>query len=54
MKSLFLSIVILGLSFSACSTHNNNNSNNNGNDNFYDRANNASEKSLQGLDRDTK
>ncbi len=45
MKILFLSIVILGLSFSACSTHN---------DNFYDRANSASEKSLQGLDRDTK
>ena len=45
MKSLFLSIVILGLSFSACSTHN---------DNFYDRANSASEKSLEGLERDTK
>ncbi len=45
MKNLFLTVVILGLSFSACSTHK---------DNFYDRANNASEKSLQGLERDTK
>lgn len=46
MKVLFLSIVaIFGVSFSACSTHH---------DNFYDRANNASEKSLEGLERDTK
>ena len=45
MQSLFFTIVVIGLSLSACATHN---------DNFYDRANSASEKSLNGLDRDTK
>ncbi len=43
MKTLFVGIVIL-LGLSACSTHK---------DNFYDRANNASEKSLNGLEKDT-
>ena len=38
--------IILGVSFSACSTHQD--------DNYYDRANKASEKSLNGLERDTK
>lgn len=42
--SLFI-VVLVGISFGACSSHN---------DNFYDRANSASEKSLQGLERDTK
>lgn len=45
MKGLFLSMIVIGLSFSACSTHN---------DDFYERANSASEKSLEGLERDTK
>lgn len=38
--------IMLGISFSACSTHTD--------DNYYERANKASEKSLRGLDRDTK
>ena len=46
MKIFFLSIgIVIGISFSACSTHD---------DNFYDRANSASEKSLNSLERDTK
>jgi len=46
MKIFLLSIfVVLGLSTVGCSTHN---------DNFYDRANSASEKSLESLERDTK
>jgi len=45
MRILFIVATLIGLSFSACSTHE---------DNYYDRANSASEKSLQGLDRDTK
>jgi len=46
MKIFGMSIlIILGLSTTGCSTHN---------DNFYDRANNASEKSLESLERDTK
>jgi hypothetical protein len=46
MKILFFSMmIVLGFSFFGCSTHD---------DNFYDRANNASEKSLQSLDKDTK
>jgi hypothetical protein len=44
MKILFFSVILIGLIFSACSTH----------DNFYDRANRASEKSLEGLERDTR
>ena len=36
--------IILGVSFSACSTHSD--------DNYYDRANKASEKSLKGLDKE--
>jgi len=43
---LIASFIILGISFSACSTHKD--------DNYYDRANTASEKSLNGLERDTK
>ena len=42
---LIASFIILGTFFSACSTKQ---------DNFYDRSNSASEKSLNGLDRDTK
>ena len=46
MKIVFLGIsIVVGIGLSACATHN---------DNFYNRANNASEKSLQGLDKDTK
>ena len=46
MKIFLLgSFIVLGLVFSACSTHK---------DNFYDRSNGVSEKSLNGLDRDTK
>lgn len=44
-KIVSILFVIVALGVSACSTHSNN---------FYDRANNASEKSLEGLDRDTK
>ncbi len=36
--------IILGVSFSACSTHQD--------DNYYDRANKASEKSLKGLEKE--
>lgn len=36
--------IILGVSFSACATHQD--------DNYYDRANKASEKSLEGLDKE--
>ncbi len=43
---LITSFIILGMSFNACSTHQD--------DNYYDRANKASEKSLRGLDRDIK
>ena len=44
LKIIYISLfVIFGLS--ACATHN---------VAYYDRANNASEKSLDGLDRDTK
>jgi len=44
MKIIYISLlVVFGLS--ACATHN---------VEYYDRANNASEKSLEGLDRDTK
>ena len=42
---LTVSIIMAGTFFSACSAKK---------ANFYDRANNASEKSLDGLDRDTK
>ena len=42
---LITSSIILGISFSACSTHQD--------DNYYDRANRASEKSLNGLEKDT-
>ena len=42
---LIVSFIVLGTFFSACSTHK---------DKFYDRANSASEKSLDGLERDTK
>ena len=46
MKFLISAIfIILGVAFSACSTHQD--------DNYYDRANRASEKSLEGLERDT-
>ena len=38
--------IILAIGISACSTHTD--------DNYYDRANKASEKSLDGLERDTK
>ena len=41
---LIASFIILGISFSACSTHKD--------DNYYDRANKASEKSLKGLDKE--
>ncbi len=41
---LFASFIILGISFSACSTHSD--------DNYYDRANKASEKSLNNLDKE--
>ena len=44
MKVLFLGVIVL-LSFSACAKHKK--------ANFYDRANNASEKSLNSLERDT-
>ena len=44
MKILLVSLFII-LGFSACATHD---------DGYYDRANRASEKSLIGLDRDTK
>jgi preprotein translocase subunit SecG len=37
--------IVVGLVLSACSTKK---------DNFYDRSNSASEKSLNGLERDTK
>ena len=47
MKLLITAMfIILGIGFSACSTHTD--------DKYYDRANKASEKSLKGLDRDTK
>ena len=36
--------IIIGVSFSACSTHQDNS--------YYDRANKASEKSLRGLDKE--
>lgn len=36
--------IILGVSFTSCSTHQD--------DNYYDRANKASEKSLQGLEKE--
>jgi len=36
--------MILGISFSACATHTD--------DNYYDRANKASEKSLRGLEKE--
>lgn len=36
--------IIFGVSFSACSTHTD--------DDYYDRANKASEKSLKGLDKE--
>jgi len=50
MKKVILStIVILGLGLSACSAKNIYHD-----DNAYNRANSASEKSLNGLDRDTK
>ena len=42
---LVVSFIFLGLVLSACSTHK---------DDFYDRSNAASEKSLNGLERDTK
>ena len=41
---LIASFIIFGMSFSACSTHTD--------DNYYDRANKASEKSLKGLDKE--
>lgn len=43
MKKSFLIVMFIGLALSACSSHN-----------FYDRANSASEKSLESLERDTK
>ena len=43
MKILLLSLFVV-LGFSACATHD---------DGYYDRANNASQKSLDGLERDT-
>jgi len=47
MKLLMTTMfIILSFGFSACSTHQD--------DNYYDRANKASEKSLNGLERDTK
>ena len=47
MKLLITAVfIMLGIGFNACSTHTD--------DNYYDRANKASEKSLRGLDRDTK
>ena len=39
-----VAFIILGTSFSACSIHTD--------DNYYDRANKASEKSLRGLDKE--
>ncbi len=44
MKILLFSLLVL-LGFNACATHD---------DGYYDRANRASEKSLIGLERDTK
>lgn len=45
MKLLIITaLIILGVSFSACSTHQD--------DNYYDRANKASEKSLRGLEKE--
>ena len=45
MKLLLPTIfIILAVGFSACSTHQD--------DNYYDRANKASEKSLQGLEKE--
>ena len=45
MKFLIFAVfTVLGLGLSACSTHKD--------DNYYDRANKASEKSLKGLDRE--
>ena len=45
MKFLItVAFIILGVSFSSCSTHQS--------DNYYDRANKASEKSLKGLDKE--
>ena len=47
MKFLITAAFItLGISFNACATHQD--------DNYYDRANKASEKSLKGLDREYK
>lgn len=43
--NLIFFLVVFGIVFSACSSHENN---------FYDRANNASEKSLESLERDKK
>jgi len=37
-------LIVLGVSFSACSAHQD--------DNYYDRANKASEKSLRGLEKE--
>ena len=45
MKISFLIALFIATTFSACATHS---------DNFYDRANSASEKSLESLERDTK
>jgi len=45
MKFLItVAFIILGVSFSACSTHQD--------DNYYNRANKASEKSLNNLDKE--
>jgi hypothetical protein len=44
MKILLVSLFVI-LGFSACTTHD---------DGYYDRANRASEKSLHGLEKDTK
>ncbi len=41
---LIASFIILGVSFSSCSTHQD--------DNYYDRANKASEKSLNNLNKE--
>ena len=41
---LTTAFIIFGISFNACSTHTD--------DNYYDRANKASEKSLKDLDRE--
>ncbi len=43
---IIIALMIVGIGFSACATHQG--------DGYYDRANKASEKSLQGLEKEWK